>query len=214
MEFETLLQKVGDEPVFESSFLLAGAVKPLNLRLQLSRWVKTGKLFQLRKGLYCLAPPYRKTVAHPFVVANRLVRASYVSGMTALAFYGLIPEIVNRVTSVTSGRPGYWENPLGDFEFQHLQTRLLSGYQMKDLGGDQQALIALPEKALLDLVYLQAGGQQARYLRSLRLQNLDGTIHPEILLALADKFDRPKMTEAARIILQIMAEETGEYQTL
>jgi predicted transcriptional regulator of viral defense system len=64
------------------------------VRRQISRWVKVGRLHQLRRGLYALAPPYQKIVPHPFLVANRLVQGSYVSLQSALAHYGMIPEYV------------------------------------------------------------------------------------------------------------------------
>jgi hypothetical protein len=38
---------------------------------------------------------------------------------------------------------------------------------------EHQALVATPEKALLDLVYLQPGGDQPAYLRELCLQYLE-----------------------------------------
>lgn len=63
---------------------------------------------QLRRGLYALAPPWRKRSPHPFLTANRLVPGSYVSGPSALAFAGAIPEYVPEVTSVT--RPRYSED--------------------------------------------------------------------------------------------------------
>ena len=111
MKLASLLAIVGDQPVFETGFLLAGDVDPADLRRQLSRWVTSGHLVQLRRGLYALAPPYRKTEPHPFLVANRLVRGSYVSLQSALAHHGLIPEHVSVTTSVTSGRPQHRENP-------------------------------------------------------------------------------------------------------
>ena len=59
-----------------------------------------------------------------------MVRASYVSLQAALAYYGLIPEYVPVVTSVTTARPGRWETPLGVYEFCHVKTDLLFGYQL------------------------------------------------------------------------------------
>jgi predicted transcriptional regulator of viral defense system len=105
MEFRELLTTVGDEPLFGTGLLLAGDVDPNDVRRQLSRWTAAGKLYQLRRGLYALAPPYQKTSPHPFLIANRLVRASYVSLQAALAHYSLIPEHVPVVTSVTPARP-------------------------------------------------------------------------------------------------------------
>ena len=65
-----------------------------------------------------LKPPFQKVKPHPFVVANRMVRGSYVSCQSALAHYSLIPEHVPVVTSVTTSRPGRWETPLGIYEFR------------------------------------------------------------------------------------------------
>ena len=212
MEFERLLQLVSDEPVFETALLLAGNVKPGNVRLQLSRWTKSGRIYQLRRGLYAIAPPYQKVKPHPFLIANRLQRASYVSAQSALAYYGLIPEVVYNTLSVTANRPERLETPLGIFEFRHIKPDLLSGYRMLDLGG-QQALVATPEKALLDLIYLQPGGDSEEYLRELRLQNL-GRLDLAALRLQSDRFDTPKLHRAVEIINHLVQNETQEYQNL
>ena len=212
MEFDRLLKLVGDDPVFETSLLLAGNIDPKNVRLQLTRWVNSGRLYQLRRGLYSIAPPYQKIKPHPFLVANRLQRASYVSLQSALAFYGLIPETVNITISVTAGRPERLGTPLGIFEFRHVQSKLLYGYQMTDLGG-QNALVATPTKALLDLVYLQPGGETANYLNELRLQNLDH-LDLDVLKRQAEVFDSPKMRVAAKVINNLIQGETSQYEEL
>ena len=104
MIFRDLVEIVADEPLFETGLLLAGAVDAADLRRQLSRWTRGGRIQQLRRGLYALAPPWRKRTPHPFLVANRLAPGSYVSGLSALAFAHVIPEHVVEVTSVTAGR--------------------------------------------------------------------------------------------------------------
>jgi predicted transcriptional regulator of viral defense system len=212
MDFERLLALVGDEPLFETSLLLAGEVNPDYLRLQLTRWKNAGRIIQLRRGLYTLAPPYRKVRPHPFLIANRLRGASYVSLQSALAFHGLIPENVPQTLSVTGGRPGRWETPLGVYRYHHLKPDLLFGYRMTALGGGQQALVAVPEKALLDLIYLQAGGDDPAYLETLRLQNLD-LLRPDELNRLAERFASSKVSRAVATVLALMQTEK-EYETL
>ena len=44
MEFLQLLEIVGDEPVFETGLLLSGDVDATDVRRQLSRWRKAGKI--------------------------------------------------------------------------------------------------------------------------------------------------------------------------
>ena len=213
MEFERLLELVGDEPVFETSLLLAGQVQPALVSQQLSRWTKSGRIYQLRRGLYALAPPYQKVRPHPFLIANRLQPASYVSGQSALAFYGLIPELVQVTLSNTTGRPEKLETPLGMFEFRHIQSRLLHGYRMIALGNDQQALVATPEKALLDLVYFQPGGDDPDYLRELRLQNLE-RLDIRALQRYAQSFATPKLERAVAVLTCLAQAEAQEYETL
>lgn len=212
MEFDSLLKLIGDDPVFESSLLLSGNINPKTVYLQLTRWVNSGRIYQLRRGLYSIAPPYQKNKPHPFLIANSLQRASYVSLQSALAFYSLIPEIVNTTVSVTTGRPGRLETPLGLYEFRHIKTDLLFGYQMTDLGG-QSALVAIPEKALLDLIYLQPGGETPNYLHELRLQNVE-LLDLDLLKEQSGVFNTPKMRRAVKVISQLIHGETIEYEEL
>lgn len=212
MEFNTLLRLVGEDPVFESSLLLAGNVEPKLIRIQLSRWVRAGKIYRLRRGLYSIAPPFQKQQPHPFLIANYLQKASYVSLQSALGFYGLIPEVVNTTTSTSTGRPERLETPLGTYEFRHIKTELLFGYQMIKLGG-QSALVATPEKALLDLVYLQPGGGSMTYLRELRLQNTE-KMDADLLKKQAEKFKSPKLQNAVKEIIRIISGESEEFEDL
>ena len=213
MEFEHLLEMVGSDPVFETALLLAGKVNPQVVRMQLARWMKSGRVHQLRRGLYMIAPPYQKVKPHPFLVANRMQRASYVSGQSALAFYGLIPEVVPVTLSVTAGRPERLDTPLGVFEFRHVRPGLLRGYRMTDLGLSQQALVATLEKALLDLVYLQPGGDTPNYIHELRLQNLE-RLDLDELHRQAEIFNMPKLRRAVETITRLAQAEEQEYEAV
>jgi len=213
MDFANLVKLVGDEPAFETALLLAGEVDGRDLRRQLSRWTKAGRLYQLRRGLYTLAPPFQKVKPHPFVIANRMVRGSYVSCQSTLAHYGHIPEYVPVVVSVTTARPGRWETPLGIFEFHHVKTDWLRGYRLIELCGGQKAFVASPEKALLDLIHLHAGGDSPQYLRELRLQNLE-RLDLDELQRLAALAGRPKLKRAAKLISELVRADAEEYKTL
>lgn len=213
MEFSELVKIAGDEPVFETGLLLSGTVDPADVRRQLSRWTAGGKLYQLRRGLYALAPPFQKVKPHPFLLANRMVRGSYVSCQSALAYYGLIPEYVPTVTSVTPGRPARWQTPFGIFEFYHLKSDLLRGYRQVEAARGQKVFVAAPEKALLDLIHLQPGADSPAYLRELRLQNLE-QLSLEELRRLAALSGKPKLQRAAAFIAEMAVAEASEYETL
>ena len=207
MKFEDLLKKVGDVPCFTSRFLAAGENLP-QVRLQLARWVKDGRLIKLHKGFYTLAEPYRKIKPELFSMANSLKTPSYVSLQSALSWHGLIPEFVPATTSITTARPQAIETPLGRFEYRHVNKNFFWGYQKVELAEKQQAFVARAEKALLDLVYLTSGGAQKEFLKELRLQNLDN-LSKDTLRQYAEKSDSPKLRRAVINIETIINEGEG-----
>ena len=210
MNYEELLTITAGQPFFETGLLLTGSVNPDDIRRQLSRWVRSGRLVQLRRGLYALAAPYQLGTIHPFLVANALLPGSYISLQSALAYHGLIPEHVVRTQSVSVRRPVEWQTPLGDFSFQHIASHLFFGYQQVNLADRRQAFVASPEKALLDLVHLTPGGDAPAYLAELRLQNLE-KINLERLKKLAERSGKPKWRRAAGTISRLAAMDWSEY---
>ena len=206
MKFEKLLSLVGDEPVFSSSLFDVVDVSASQVRLQIVRWVNAGKLIQLRRGLYVLNRPYRKIEPHPYLIANRLRKASYVSLQSALAYYGMIPEHVPVVTSITTGRREELQTGLGAFGFRHVQKSLFAGYQTVVVAPGQSAFLATPEKALLDLIYLSPGGDNAAFIDELRLQGT-AALSSTALTAAARPFDSPKIERAVADICARMADE-------
>ena len=207
MKFENLLKKVNDLPCFATRFLAAGQ-SLAQVRLQLNRWVKDGRLIRLQKGTYMLAEPYRKLKPESFAIANNLKSPSYVSLQSALSWYGLIPEFVPAVTSVTTVRPQVIQTLLGRFEFRHIDKDFFWGYSEVKLSEKQNAFIALPEKALLDLVYLTADGDKKEFLEELRLQNFE-KLDKDALRQFTEKSDSPKLKRAVVNIESIIMKDEG-----
>ncbi len=196
MKFEELVEIVEDEPVFEPGLLAAGRAAEPGLPAQISRWCASGRLLRLRRGLYALAPPYRKTIPHPFLVANRLVPGTWVTGLAALAHFGAIPEFVPEVTSCGPSRPQLRETPLGRFGFRFLKPSLRFGYRLTELGGGQRAFLATPEKAFLDLAHLTPGGDDPAWIEELRLD--PRMFETPVLDSLAKRTGKPKLMRAAQ----------------
>ncbi len=70
-----------------------------------------------------------------------------------------------------------------------------------------------PEKALLDLIYLQPGADSPLYLHELRLQNLDG-LHLDVLLRQAVDLQSPKLLRAVETISSLARSESEAYDEL
>jgi predicted transcriptional regulator of viral defense system len=206
MRFEELLELVGDEPVFASSLLSVVGVSPQQAKLQLVRWVNDRKLIRLRRSLYALNLPFRKVEAHPFLLANRIRKASYVSLQSALSYYNLIPEHVPVVTSVTTGRPEEVRTELGIYVFRHVQKPVFGGFLSVKMAPGQSAFLATPEKALLDLIYFSPGGDQEAFIDELRLQN-ETALSAQALTSAARLFESPKINRAVASILALISSE-------
>lgn len=213
MDYKSLLELAGDEPLFDTSLLLAGAVERAKIQRQLARWQRSGHVLQIRRGLYSLAPPYRRHTPHPFLVANRMVKASYVSCQSALAWYGLIPETTPVTVSVTTRRPGVWTTPYGDYHFRRVKPDCWFGYQLVEIAAEQRAFVAHPEKALLDLLYLTPEADDPLFLQELRLQNLE-KLNLEALDSFAARMDSPKLQRCVQQIQRLAAEERKGFDLL
>jgi predicted transcriptional regulator of viral defense system len=73
----------------------------------------------------------------------------------ALSIYGLIPEAVYGITSVTSKRSKNLKTPVGDFIYRHIQPELMFGYELREHGGHHYQIAEI-EKAVLDYLYLNS----------------------------------------------------------
>src|SRR5438105_4410643 len=95
----------------------------------ISRMVKNGELIRLKNGFYLITDRIKQgpnTVIPYEQVANMLYGPSYVSLEWALSFYGMIPERVHTVTSVTLGRNKEYHTPVGDFIYYKLSPESYS----------------------------------------------------------------------------------------
>jgi predicted transcriptional regulator of viral defense system len=207
MNFDELVKKTSNLPCFTTRFLAAGQ-NLAQVRLQLNRWVKDGRVIRLHRGLYCLSEPYCKINTEPFCIANSLKSASYVSLQSALAWYGLIPEYVPVVTNVITGRPQTVQTPVGRFVFRHIRENLFWGYHQVTLSSGQTAFIARPEKALLDLIYLTPEGETPAFLEELRLQNIE-KMDAAMLRRFAEQSQSPKLRRAVDNLENILKAQVG-----
>lgn len=115
--------------------------------------VRRGELMRVRKGLYAVAPAYRKSALSLEVLANTLYGPSYLSLEYALSWYGIIPERVTELTSVCLGRSRSFSTAVGNFSYCSIpKGAYVEGYCLTTLPDGRSFLMATREKALVDLV--------------------------------------------------------------
>jgi len=132
------------------------------------RWVKKGLLLRLRRGYYTF-PEYKSKPDYTLFFANRIYRPSYISLHTALAFYGIIPEAIVQITSVTSLKTVSFQNEFGEYNYKSIRKELMFGYDIKTIANGQSLQLARPEKAILDLLYLYPFYNTEQEMENLRL---------------------------------------------
>lgn len=121
---------------------------------QLDRWKKKGYLKKLKRGFYCFSTQ-NFDQNFLFYVANKIYPPSYISLEMALKYYGLIPEEIFQITSVSTKKTISSHTPLGNFSYRHIKPSLYFGYCLVDFGR-QKIILADLEKAILDYLYLNA----------------------------------------------------------
>lgn len=127
-------------------------------RAKLTRILNSGALIRVKKGLYVFSAPYRRGNLSMEMLANMIYGPSYVSLEWALSYYGMIPEKVEEVTSVTIKRKAAFTTPIGRFSYEHLNPATYPiGLTRYEESKYQSALIATKEKALADQLVIRRG---------------------------------------------------------
>ena len=171
---------------------------------QLNRWRKQGLLLQLRRGLYIFGRGERKIEPSRSYLAGQLYQPSYVSLEYALSRYGLIPERVADVTSVSTKKTARFINDFGTFIYQTVKPAAFRGFVSDKDEAGLPYFIAEPEKAVADFVYLNLaritpGAAEKTLLESFRFQNL-GSLKKNKVAAYFGLFNNKKMSVLAGVL--------------
>ena len=172
-------------------------------RNNLSRWANTGRLIRLRQG-YFTFPEYKGMPDYALFFGNRIYRPSYISLHTALSFYGMIPESVVDITSVTTLKTRAFTNSIGEYAYRSVKSDLMFGYVLKPLSGGMALQLASPEKALLDLLYLFPEYKSDRDMADLRLDEdfLMNDLNKELLQEYNLRFKSKALDHRVNLLLK------------
>ncbi|PKP02590.1 MAG: hypothetical protein CVU14_03220 [Bacteroidetes bacterium HGW-Bacteroidetes-9] len=169
------------------------AWKPDFDRNSLTRWTKKAYLIRLRQGYFAF-PEYKSKADYALYFANRIYRPSYISLHSALSFYGMIPESVVQITSVTSLKTAMFINDFGQYSYKSLKHAFMFGYEKKPMNDGRTFLFATPEKALVDLLYLYPFYNSRQEIEELRLD--EGYLHDGLNLDLLHDYCTRLKTKA------------------
>lgn len=143
-----------------------------SFKVLLSNWIKKRLIYSLSKGFYA----FNLTKVDYLHLAHEFDRNSYISFEYALYLYGLIDQVPSVITLATKKRSRVIKSANWTFEFTHLKDDLFFGYELKN-----KVYMAIPEKALADLIYLISRGKRIFEFDTLEKKKIDKKKLHEIL---------------------------------
>ncbi|MBW6499695.1 MAG: hypothetical protein K0B09_15010 [Bacteroidales bacterium] len=162
---------------------------------KIHRWLSEGQLLPLKRSMYVVSPKRSGVPVSLPLIANHLYGPSYVSLEFALSYFGLIPEGVAEITSVTTKRAKTFNNSLARFSYQRLPTTYYAqGIQQLKVSEKISFMIAEPEKALCDWLVLTPN------------LNIYSTRAMRILLLEDLRLDEEKLSELSPAKIQTYAQ--------
>ena len=135
-----------------------------SLRGQLTRWCKKGVLVRIAGGIYA---PYG-TEIDVLKIANQMYYPSYLSFESALSKYGILSQVPYTLTFATPKKTKKMILNEVEVEFTKLSDKYFFGYTFEN-----GINIAIPEKALVDCLYLVSKGKRIMNVDELYLKNID-----------------------------------------
>lgn len=145
------LSELGNTPI---DFSVLRSVFPdhKSVHNKISELEKSGTIIRLKRGMYVVSPEESGKLLSLELIANHLHGPSYVSMESALRHYGVIPESVYTVRSMTTKYAREFKNSLGKFEYTQCPKEYFSIGVRQEIEDKTSFLIASPEKALCDLI--------------------------------------------------------------
>lgn len=148
MEIDHKLKASGFKVFSGQEFQAVTGSNEVTAKFMLIRYTQKGLLRRLKRGLYVSI----NRTPSPWLIANQLYKPSYLSLESALSYYGLIPESVFSVISVTTKTTREFEAGDHRYLYRTIKRRAFGGYRSIEIGGEP-ILIAEREKALADYLY-------------------------------------------------------------
>jgi len=120
----------------------------VSAKFLLIRYTARGLLVRLKRDLYAFKDQQPSTWA----IANRLYKPSFISMESGLSYYGMIPESLYAVISVTAKPTRYFELNDIAYEYHTIKWEAFRSYRAVQIS-DETVLVAEREKALADYLY-------------------------------------------------------------
>jgi predicted transcriptional regulator of viral defense system len=142
------LRRLGKPVVTTDEASLALGVSRSAASHTLRRLEQTGLVQRVRHGLWAVDPPVEPLLLPEYLTAPL---PSYVSFQSALFLHGMISQIPEVIYVASLAQTRRVKTRLGTFSIHRVAPGFFGGYETV---GESDVRLAVPEKALLDTLYL------------------------------------------------------------
>ncbi len=172
-------------------------------RNNLTNWHHKGYLVFLRNGFYAF-PEFIQDNHYQYFIANKIYKPSYISLQSALAYYEIIPETVVQTTSITTIKTKSFENDIGQFYYKNIKSENYFGFQSMPISKNKNILMAEPEKAILDFLYLNPFYTTKEDFLNLRFNEdiLKNELNKELLLHYGNRVGKKTLSQRIEKMLK------------
>jgi len=203
------IRKRIEREIFDYQTLMVALEGYAHPRDKITDLIRKNNIIRIKKGLYIFGDDYRRYPFSRELLANLIYGPSYISLEYALHYHGLIPERVEALTSITTGRSRSFLTSVGLFKYRMIPLQAFqTGMTRVEQRNGQSFLIAEPDKALADKIVSDRGieikTQKAMFkylVYDLRIDS--GTLsemNPERLVEFAVRYRSQKLKKLSSLV--------------
>ncbi len=167
--------------------------------------IRNQDIIRVKKGLYVLGPDYKKPY-NQYILANMIYGPSYVTAQTALSYWGIIPERVELIISMTAKRRKFFQTLVGDFSYLYCRKEVYHiGIRLEVTGDGKNIFMASPEKALCDLLaaqtHLHSQEDIKEFIGAMRLdESFLGNCNHSLLEGISASYHKPVVRQFTALL--------------
>lgn len=142
-------------------------------------------IIHIKRGIWAFS-----SVTDPLLLPEYLTAPSpsYISLQTALYYHGMISQIPSITYAVSLARTRKYSTPCGTISIHHLDPAFFFGFENQ---GKENIKMAVPEKALLDLLYLST--VRSQWFKTLPELELSKKFQVKLAFAMIEKIPTSRL---------------------
>jgi len=151
---ENLIVKYGQIVISDQIYDQAGGLwDQLRTKKEIVKLTHNGWLIRVKRGLYAISDLSNRGFLSlsPYVVANLLVKDSYISFESALAYHGMFDQLTHKTISISQVQYKAVQLQSIEYSFVKVLSKWFFGWQEVSID-NKTVRMATAEKALIDMI--------------------------------------------------------------